>query len=283
MIAESFEHYGFVNIETPAVESTAVLTAKGGEAVSKQIFGLYGLAQGGDDLKKYSLHFDLTVPLARYVIDHEQEIKFPFKRYQIQKVWRGERQQKGRFKEFYQCDVDVIDDGLNTYYDAEVIEVLYQTVLHIFAKLDLDKKLEVRLNNRKIIDSLFAKYGLNQEDSAALLAILDDYYKYEKIEDYTKDVANLLGDKTDAFVADVDALKAYFAGSGNAPESVSEEALQEAQYILEVLSNNGVFVVYDPYIVRGLDYYDGTVFETYVQEHEEIGSICSGGRYSNLV
>ncbi len=154
IIKNNYEKFWYMNIETPAVELNDVLTSKWGEEVGKQIFWIYWLKQWWDDLKDFSLHFDLTVPLARYVVDHENEIKFPFKRYQTQKVWRGERQQKWRFKEFSQCDVDVIWDNLNINYDSEVINVLYSTIKDIFKSMDINKWVEVHFNNKKFLDSL---------------------------------------------------------------------------------------------------------------------------------
>lgn len=155
VITQSYEAFGYTHIHTPAVESNAVLLSKNGEETGKQIFGLYGLAQGAEDLKEYSLHFDLTVPFARYVLDRESTLTFPFKRYQMQPVRRGERAQKGRFREFVQCDIDVIwkkeqgDEHL--FYDAEIIFTLSQTLAAILAKMEIKDRALLHISNRKLI------------------------------------------------------------------------------------------------------------------------------------
>ena len=284
LIGKIFERYWFVNIETPAIESVDVLTAKWWDEVSSQIFWLYGLAQWAEDLKKYALHFDLTVPLARYIIDHENEIKFPFKRFQIQKVRRGERQQKWRFKEFYQCDVDVIDDQLNIYYDAEVIEVLYTTILRIFKQLELQKDLVVKVNNRAIYDKLFESHAISQEERPKVLAVIDSYYKYNSVIEFENNMNEILGSRSVKLLEELKILTEFFQWTwwSTIPQWYNT-IWEDVQYVMQILKNNGVNVEFDPYIVRWLDYYDGTVFETYVSWHEGIGSVCSGWRYSNLV
>jgi histidyl-tRNA synthetase len=278
-IANNFEKFGYVNIETPAIERNDVLTAKSGNDVSKQIFGLYGLAQGAEDTKDYSLHFDLTVPLSRYVIDHEGELAFPFKRYQIQKVRRGERSQKGRFKEFYQCDVDVIDKNLSTAYDAEVVYILYNTVEKIFQQLGLDKKFVIQLNNRKLYDAIFGHLGIEADKAKKLMNIFDLYHKIEKA-DFEKQVKEIIGDTYNNLVQYFDTT--ILENNNEYPENISK-AIQELKEVYEYLQRRGVNVQFDPYIVRGLDYYNGTVFETFIEDNREFGSICSGGRFDNLV
>ncbi|MDR3169225.1 MAG: histidine--tRNA ligase [Candidatus Peribacteria bacterium] len=243
------------------------------------MFGLYGLAQGAEDTKDYSLHFDLTVPLSRYVIDHEGELAFPFKRYQIQKVRRGERSQKGRFKEFYQCDVDVIDKNLSTAYDAEVVYILYTTVEKIFQQLGLDKKFVIQLNNRKLYDAIFGHLGVEAEQAKKLMNVFDLYHKIEKTE-FEKQVKEIIGEKHETLIQYLD--NNILTENTEYPENISK-AVQELKEVYEYLQRRGVNVKFDPYIVRGLDYYNGTVFETFIEDNRDFGSICSGGRFDNLV
>ncbi|MDQ7022536.1 MAG: ATP phosphoribosyltransferase regulatory subunit [Candidatus Gracilibacteria bacterium] len=167
IVKKNYRQFGYTPIETPGVERNEVLTAKGGGEVGNQILGVYGLAQGATDLKKYSLHFDLTIPFARYVLDYKAELTFPFKRSQIQKVWRGERQQRGRSREFYQADIDVIWEESETkdylFYDSEVINIGYKTYLEIFEKFNLDLKIKININNKKIISGFIGALGLGEK------------------------------------------------------------------------------------------------------------------------
>jgi histidyl-tRNA synthetase len=221
----------------------------------------------------------LTVPLARYVIDHEGDLAFPFKRYQIQKVRRGERSQKGRFKEFYQCDVDVIDKNLSTAYDAEVVYILYTTVEKIFQQLGLDKKFVIQLNNRKLYDAIFGHLGIEAEKAQKLMSVFDLYYKIEKA-DFEKQIKEIIGDQYVDLSQYLD--NDILEGTQNYPETISK-AIQELKKVYESLQSRGVNVKFDPYIVRGLEYYNGTVFETFIENNRDFGSICSGGRFDNLV
>jgi len=182
IIEANYSQYGFAHIQTPAVEPNTVLLAKNGEDAGKQIFWLYGLAQGKDDTKEYSLHFDLTVPFARYVLDREQELTFPFKRYQIQPVRRGERSQRGRFKEFRQADVDVIwqenekwSIGKNLFYDAEMLVVIAKTLHEIVAKFLSDKPFSLHINNRYLLAGFFSQF--DEKVVPQLYSLLDKYYK----------------------------------------------------------------------------------------------------------
>ena len=169
IIQANYSQYGFAHIETPAVEANSVLLAKNGEDAGKQIFWLYGLAQGNEDTKDYALHFDLTIPFARYVLDWENELTFPFKRYQIQPVRRGERSQRGRFKEFWQSDIDVIwsdewwvmSDGKwkNLYYDAEMLVVMAKTLYEIVAKFLANKPFTLHINNRYLLAGFFSQFA----------------------------------------------------------------------------------------------------------------------------
>jgi histidyl-tRNA synthetase len=197
----------------------------------------------------------------------------------MQKVWRGERHQAGRFKEFYQCDIDVIDKNLNIAYDAEVIYVLYTTVEKIFQELGLDKTFVIQLNNRKLYDSIFTHLDIPPENAKKLMNIFDLYHKIDKA-DFEEQVQTLIGEKYDELLQ-------YFnqdilTKQSEYPTDIAL-AIQELKQVYEYLQRRGVNVHFDPYIVRGLDYYNGTVFETFIEDNREFGSICSGGRFDNLV
>ena len=278
IIEKNYSKFWFVNIETPAVENNSILTAKGWDEVAKQIFGLYGLAQWSEDTKKYSLHFDLTVPFARYAIEYEEDIKFPFKRYQIQKVFRWERAQKGRFKEFYQCDIDIIWEKISEFYDVEIIETLYNTLENILDFLEINKKAKVHINNKFLIESLIEKFNI--ENNKEFFKLLDDYYKLEK-EDFKnklKELApNNYSEILEILKKDLNEIIEFLK------DSKYIEQIIELQTIYNTLKNRWVNVVFDPYITRWLDYYTWVVFETFVTDYEKFGSVCSGGRYDNLV
>ncbi len=281
IVSKEYQKYGYINIETPAVEKNDVLTSKSWEEVSKQIFWLYGLAQKKEDLKEYSLHFDLTVPLARYIIDHEEKLEFPFKRYQIQKVWRGERQQKWRFKEFYQCDVDVIDKNVNIAYDAEVIDVLYKTLSKMFAHFNIHNDFIVQINNRKLYDAVREYMKIDNGKKMDVIRLFDDYYRMEKkeFEDMLKE---LVGEdyKTiiDLLSFDIDTIDIM-----TIEDEKIRKAVDEIKYVYDSLKQRGVNIKFDPYVIRWLDYYSGTVFETFIDGYRNLGSVCSGGRFDNLV
>jgi len=201
IVKKNYRQFGYTPIETPAVERNEVLTAKWWGEVSKQIFWVYWLAQGASDLKKYSLHFDLTVPFARYVLDYKNDLTFPFKRSQIQKVWRWERQQRWRSREFYQADIDVIweeniphpnppltGEGIiwkNLFYDAEVINIWYKTYLEIFEKFNLDLKIKININNKKIISGFIFALGLKEKFSE-ISVIIDNKEKISEKDFETK-------------------------------------------------------------------------------------------------
>ena len=278
IIEKNYSKFWFVNIETPAVENNSILTAKGWDEVAKQIFGLYGLAQGWEDTKKYSLHFDLTVPFARYAIEYEEDIKFPFKRYQIQKVFRWERAQKGRFKEFYQCDIDIIWEKISEFYDVEIIETLYNSLESILDFLEINKKAKVHINNKFLIESLIEKFNI--ENSKDFFKLLDDYYKLEKadFESKLKELSpNNYSEILKILKKDLNEIIEILK------DSKYIEQIIELQTIYNTLKNRWVNVVFDPYITRWLDYYTWVVFETFVTDYEKFGSVCSGGRYDNLV
>ena len=279
-IRKSYEKFGFLPLDTPIIESSEVLLAKAGGETEKQI---YRFTKGENDL---SLRFDLTVPLAKYVTANYNDLVFPFRRYQIGKVYRGERPQKGRFREFYQCDIDIIGDGeLNNINDAEIPAVIYTTIKEIGFE-----KFKICINNRKILNGLFESLEL-QNESVEILRIID---KIEKIGE-EKVVAEIkeLG-VTDEKIATIMNFIKIDGSNDEKLEALkalnlnSELFMQGLNDLTEVVKYIRIFGVPDTNfkidltIARGLDYYTGTVYETFLDEYRSIGSICSGGRYDNL-
>ena len=281
ILRRTYSLYGFTPLDTPLIEASEVLLAKGGGETEKQI---YRFTKGDADL---SLRFDLTVPLAKYVALHYNELSFPFRRYQIGKVYRGERAQRGRFREFYQADIDVIGDGkLDITNEAEIPAIIYQT----FTELGL-KRFQIRVNNRRILNGFYAMQGLT-EKSGDIMRTVDklDKIGVEKVRTLLMDDVGLSDDqaaeilKFIAITGDnaqiITALEGY-AGRNE----VFDEGLDQLKTVVKYLSSFGVpeenFAV-DLTIARGLDYYTGTVYETTLLDHPEIGSVCSGGRYDNL-
>ena len=280
-LRETYSLYGFTPLDTPIIESSEILLAKGGGETEKQI---YRFSKGDSDL---SLRFDLTVPLAKYVALNYANLAFPFKRYQIGKVYRGERAQRGRFREFYQADIDVIGDGkLDISNEAEIPAIIYQ----VFSRLGL-QKFQIRVNNRKILNGFYSMQGL-QEKAGDIMRTVDKLEKIgaEKVRDLlTGELAipeeaageilrfiSIKGDNQEVLTA----LNAY-----QGRDALFDFGLDELGTVVKYLGAFGVpeenFKV-DLTIARGLDYYTGTVYETMMLEHPEIGSICSGGRYDNL-
>ena len=282
ILRRSYSLYGFTPLDTPLIEASEVLLAKGGGETEKQI---YRFTKGDTDL---SLRFDLTVPLAKYVALHYSELTFPFRRFQIGKVYRGERAQRGRFREFYQADIDIIGDGkLDITNEAEIPAIIYKT----FSTLGL-KRFQIRVNNRKILNGFYSMLGLT-EKSGDIMRTVD---KLDKIG--TEKVKTLLmgeGIELDESAADeilkfiaiqgsnADVLAALEGYKGR--DEMFDLGLAELNTVVKYLAAFGVpeenFAV-DLTIARGLDYYTGTVYETTMLDHPEIGSICSGGRYDNL-
>ena len=279
-IRKSYEKFGFLPIDTPIIEMSDVLLAKAGGETEKQI---YRFNKGENDL---ALRFDLTVPLAKYVCEYFNDITFPFKRYQIGKVYRGERPQKGRYREFYQCDIDIIGDGsLSIINDAEMPSVIYTTI----KELGFDK-FTIRINNRKLLNGLFAELELT-EKSTDIMRIID---KLEKIG--KENVIKCLQD-LDVPNEKIESIIKFIEIDGNNDEKI--KALEELQFsnetFIQGLNDIKDVVKYvrffgvpesnfkvDLTIARGLDYYTGTVYETFLDDYREIGSVCSGGRYDNL-
>lgn len=282
-IEETFAQYGYQHIHTPAVESVDVLK-KWWDEVSKQIFGLYGLAQWSADTKDYALHFDLTVPFARYVLDQQNELAFPFKRYQIQPVWRGERSQKWRYKEFRQADIDVIwktkdDKWYNAVYDADCIMTLANTLHSLIQKVWLrGSRVVIRYNNKAFMLAVCDRLGIT--NTAELFALLDKYYKLPKA-DFDSKLATLLTiEQSQEFTK----LRNINNHTDSFPEIQEFIAPLMDSFVIEVKANRPTQaeIVYDPTIVRGLDYYTGTVFETFIDDRKELGSVCSWWAYANL-
>ncbi len=279
-IQKSYEKFGFLPLDTPIIESSEVLLAKAGGETEKQI---YRFNKGDSDL---ALRFDLTVPLAKYVAEYYGELSFPFKRYQIGKVYRGEKAQAGRYREFYQCDIDIIGDGsLSIMHDAEIPSVIYTT----FKSLGFEN-FTICINNRKILNGMFEYLELN-EKSVDILRIIDKIEKIGKAN-VIKELENL-GLETNQ----IDTIMKFLEISGTSDEKI--EALKNLGIETEIFKT-GVneletvikqirvckvpeknFAV-DLSIARGLDYYTGTVYETFLNDYKKLGSVCSGGRYENL-
>ena len=273
--------YGFTPLDTPAIEAAEVLLAKGGGETEKQ---MYRFMKGSSDL---ALRFDLTVPLAKYVAANYGQLAFPFRRYQIGKVWRGERAQRGRFREFYQADIDVIGDGkLDIMNDAEVPAVICRA----FTELGLED-FTIRINNRKVLGGYFELVGITDKLTEALRTV----DKLEKIG--AEKVHELLMSECSLDSAAADKVLEFVTLSGSDEEKLAfldkrasenerlAQGAAELRTVIEALPSLGVpkgrFAI-DLTIARGLDYYTGTVYETVVNSHPEIGSVCSGGRYDNL-
>ena len=281
ILRETYSLYGFTPLDTPIIEASEVLLAKGGGETEKQI---YRFQKGDADL---ALRFDLTVPLAKYVALHGGELSFPFRRYQIGKVYRGERAQRGRFREFYQADIDVIGDGkLDITNEAEIPSIIYQT----FTRLGL-KRFQIRVNNRKILNGFYAMLGLT-EQSGAIMRTVDKLDKIgpDKVRALLLEDCGLTEDQAAEilkFIAitgsNADVLTALEGYAGR--HELFDQGLSELKTVTAYLADFGVpeenFAV-DLTIARGLDYYTGTVYETTLLDHPEIGSVCSGGRYDNL-
>ena len=279
-IQKSYERFGFLPLDTPVLELSEVLLAKAGGETEKQI---YRFTKGDTDL---SMRFDLTVPLAKFVAQNYGNLQFPFRRYQIGKVYRGERPQKGRFREFYQADIDIIGDGeLSLLNDAEIPSIIYTT----FKELNLGD-FTIRINNRKILNGFFESLNL-AEISTDVLRVID---KIEKIgEDNVRSELRELGVSAEA----IDKIIGFISIDGTDSEKISKlewlgitnpvftEGLFELKEVVKNIKLFGVpdknFMI-DLTIARGLDYYTGTVYETFLNEYKQIGSVCSGGRYDNL-
>lgn len=278
-IRTSYESFGFLPIDTPILECSEVLLAKAGGETEKQI---YRFKKGENDI---SLRFDLTVPLARYVSMKYNDLVFPFKRYQIGKVYRGERPQKGRYREFYQCDIDVIGENLSLMYDAEILAVIYNT----FKKLSFGE-FTIHINNRKLLNGFFVSLDLEMK-SIDVLRIID---KMDKIGvSGVKEELSLIPITNEK----IDKIIEFVSIKGNNTEIINSlqnleiknstfiTGLEELQKVIKEVKAFGLeenYYVIDLTIARGLDYYTGTIYETKLNDYPSLGSICSGGRYDNL-
>lgn len=280
-LRETYELYGFYPLDTPVLEASEVLLAKGGGETEKQI---YRFQKGDTDL---SMRFDLTVPLAKYVALHYGQLTFPFRRYQIGKVYRGERAQRGRFREFYQADIDIIGDGqLDIINEAEIPSIIYKT----FSKMGLNR-FKIRINNRKVLNGFFEMLGLS-ERSGDVMRTIDKLEKIgaDKVRQILLDDCGASENQADEIIKFItisggtegilEALKAY-----EGKNEVLDLGISELTTVVKYMEQFGVPASHfeiDLTIARGLDYYTGTVYETTMLDHPEIGSICSGGRYDNL-
>jgi histidyl-tRNA synthetase len=280
ILRETYSLYGFTPLDTPVIEASEVLLAKAGGETEKQI---YRFTKGDSDL---SLRFDLTVPLAKYVALHYGELAFPFRRFQIGKVYRGERAQRGRFREFYQADIDIIGDGsLDIMNEAEIPAIIFRS----FTALGLSK-FKIRVNNRKVLNGFFSVLGLSDRAT-------DVMHTIDKLDKIGAEKCRLLLLDGGVSESAADEIMSFISIGGNTTEKISaldkykgrdevfDTGLSELSAVAECLSEFGVpednFEI-DLTIARGLDYYTGTVYETTLTDYPEIGSVCSGGRYDNL-
>lgn len=296
-IRRNFERFGFLPIETPVFELSEVLLTKSGGETERQVYfvqstgALANAAESGGATPEMALRFDLTVPLARYVAEHEHELSFPFRRYQMQRVYRGERAQRGRFREFYQCDIDVIGkDALSVRYDAELPAVIFA----VFSELAIGK-FTIQLNNRRLMRGYFESLGV--ADAALQMAVLREVDKLDKRgadhvrETLTGEGFGLCGEVVEKILGFVqirstghaDALARLDAlGQGGEDLNLGVAELRQVLEAVKALGVPETHYALNFSIARGLDYYTGTVYETLLDDYPQIGSICSGGRYENL-
>ncbi|MEX0757497.1 MAG: histidine--tRNA ligase [Acidimicrobiia bacterium] len=288
-VRTTYERFGFVEIETPVFERTEVLLTKTGGETERQIYFVQSTgSMDSDAAPDLALRFDLTVPLARYVAEHQNDLAFPFKRYQIQRVYRGERPQRGRFREFYQCDIDVIGrESLNLRHDAEVPAVIED----VFSRLEVGS-FTIRINNRLLMAGLLGQLGIEGDLQAAVLREVDKLDKRDPDEVEAAlvglglsqgDVVALLGLVGTRVRGADDAIASL--GSLEAKDDRARRGVADLRVVFETLAELGVpdhAYALDLGIARGLEYYTGTVYETTLDAHPEIGSVCSGGRYDDL-
>lgn len=294
-IRRNFERYGFLPIETPVMEFSSVLLTKEGGETERQVYfvqstGALQAAKEGE-VPELALRFDLTVPLARYVAEHEHDLAFPFRRYQIQRVYRGERAQRGRFREFYQCDIDVVGkDALSVRYDAELPAVIYS----VFRDLDIGA-FTIQVNNRKLMRGWLEGLGVTEpERQAAMLREVDKLDKRgaeavratlssegfglsAEAADRLLDFVAFRSASLDEALSKLDSL-----GAGSPALEQGRAELKETLTLIKAFGVPESHFALNLSIARGLDYYTGTVYETTLNDHPQIGSICSGGRYENL-
>ena len=286
-LRRTYSLYGFTPLDTPAIEAADVLLAKGGGETEKQIYSVSNYNLKNDKDSNLALRFDLTVPLAKYVALNYGQLAFPFRRYQIGKVYRGERAQRGRFREFYQADIDIIGDGqLDIINEAEIPSIIYKT----FTQLGLER-FQIRVNNRKILNGFYALLGLTGQ-SGDIMRTVDKLDKIgpDKVREILIDDNGLSQDSADEILKFIgirgtneEVISALEAYTGK--NELFDQGLSELKTVTQYLAAFGVpqshFAV-DLTIARGLDYYTGTVYETTMLDHPEVGSVCSGGRYDSL-
>ena len=286
-LRRTYSLYGFTPLDTPAIEAADVLLAKGGGETEKQIYSVSNYNLKNDKDSNLALRFDLTVPLAKYVALNYGQLAFPFRRYQIGKVYRGERAQRGRFREFYQADIDIIGDGqLDIINEAELPSIIYKT----FTQLGLER-FQIRVNNRKILNGFYALLGLTGQ-SGDIMRTVDKLDKIgpDKVREILIDDNGLSQDSADEIMKFIgirgtneEVISALEAYTGK--NELFDQGLSELKTVTQYLAAFGVpqshFAV-DLTIARGLDYYTGTVYETTMLDHPEVGSVCSGGRYDSL-
>ncbi|QCU72591.1 histidine--tRNA ligase [Luteimonas yindakuii] len=304
VIRRNYERFGFLPVETPVFELSDVLLTKSGGETERQVYFVQSTgalanaaAEGeGAGLPELALRFDLTVPLARYVAEHEHELSFPFRRYQMQRVYRGERAQRGRFREFYQCDIDVIGkDSLSIRYDAEILAVIHA----VFSELGIGG-FAVQLNNRKLMRGFFEAQGVTDAQQQAL--VLREVDKIDKRgADYVREtlagpefglpadavqrILDFVEVRSQSHADALARIDEVLAGAGDDASEALRTGAAELREVLELVRALGVpesAYRLNFSIARGLDYYTGTVYETTLTDHPEIGSICSGGRYEDL-
>lgn len=278
-IERNFKKYGFLNIDTPLIEKEEILLSKGGGETSKQIYRI------DKQSTKQALRFDLTVSLARYVSMHANDLNFPFRRYQIGKVYRGERNQKGRYREFYQCDIDIVgNQTLSLLNDAEIPSVIY----NIFKELGFED-VTFKINNRKLLQGYLEHIGINEFEEVLRTIDKIDKIGKEKIFDILVDIGisdinikkilNFISSEKDN-LSQIIKLESF-----NIENDTFKNGIEELKYVYENMKNFGIpekNIKIDLSITRGLDYYTGMVYETFLNGYESIGSVCSGGRYENL-
>ncbi len=261
--------FGYLPIDTPALEYREILLGKGGGETDKQVFIFKDKGE-----REVGLRYDLTVPLARFVAMHENEIVFPFKRYHISKVWRGEKPQRGRFREFYQADFDIIGiDSIES--DIEIILLIYNLLKNLGIT-----NITIKINDRSLLHQIFEKIGISEFEKEILL-ILDKYYKITEVE-FIENLKSIIGNKSEEILRII-----KYANEGNLFEFIKERYNIYDTRLEKIFSffkqiNLKEFVTIDFAITRGLDYYTGIVFETFIKDSIELGSVCSGGRYDNL-
>ncbi len=291
-VRRNFERFGFLPVETPVMEFTDVLLTKQGGETERQVYFVQSTgALERSDKPELALRFDLTVPLARYVAEHEHDLSFPFRRYQIQRVYRGERAQRGRFREFYQCDIDVIGkDSLSIRYDAEIPAVIYS----VFRDLAIGP-FTIWLNNRKIMRGFFEGLGIvDAEQQALALREVDKLDKrgaehvretlagesFRLSAESTQKILDFVQIRSHGHADAIAKLDALGQGSETFNQGVAE--LRETLELIKAFGVPETHYAINLSIARGLDYYTGSVYETTLNDHPQIGSICSGGRYENL-